>query len=535
MTISRKLYFGYAAALLITLVIGVASIRNLGVLGDEMTNLGTTKTRNLYLTGDVDNLTSDILGATRGINLRAHMNDMAASRKSFEQSLSETQRTRTEAAEFAANDTKVELKEQMQTRVLDRLPAYLDLVNQDEELITKGNLPAADALFTGKLYPLMDDISNAADEINQGEVKTLNDYAATAVSAVAPARNVSIGLVLLGLAVGGALLWVVKGINSVLQGSIAELSDGASQVASAAQQVSSSSQSLAQGASEQAASLQETSASSEEINSMAHKNTENALAMAQLVGDSKTEFVNTNRQLGEMMTAMDEINESSGKIAKIIKIIDEIAFQTNILALNAAVEAARAGDAGMGFAVVADEVRSLAQRSAQAAKDTATLIEDSVSKSIAGKTKLGGVVTSIQRISGEFTGLGTLVDEVSHGSKEQSIGIEQIGKTLSQMEHVTQTTAANAEESAAASEELTAQSESMRELMERLNTLVGAPAGSSNVSSPYHRSGTRPKAYSLAPRVTTAVKVSGRLSSSRSKPEKSAADGFPMEDSFSSF
>jgi methyl-accepting chemotaxis protein/methyl-accepting chemotaxis protein-1 (serine sensor receptor) len=270
-------------------------------------------------------------------------------------------------------------------------------------------------------------------------------------------------------AVGIALaLYIVRGINAALTQTALELQDGVDQMVSASSEVSASSQSLSQGASEQAASLEETSASSEEINIMAHKNTENASAMAQLVADSKTEFINTNRQLGEMMTAMDDINDSSGKIAKIIKIIDEIAFQTNILALNAAVEAARAGEAGMGFAVVADEVRNLAQRSAQAAKDTADLIEDSATRSAAGKTKLAGVVTSIKLVSGGFTSIGTLVDEVSHGSKEQSIGIEQIRRSLSQMERVTQATAANAEETAAASAELNAQAASMKECLHEM-------------------------------------------------------------------
>jgi methyl-accepting chemotaxis protein/methyl-accepting chemotaxis protein-1 (serine sensor receptor) len=170
---------------------------------------------------------------------------------------------------------------------------------------------------------------------------------------------------------------------------------------------------------------------------------------------------------------MNDINDSSAKISKIIKVIDEIAFQTNILALNAAVEAARAGEAGMGFAVVADEVRNLSQRCAQAAKDTTTLIEDSVAKSSGGKAKLGLVAGSIQRITAQSLEIKTLVDEVSLGSQEQTDGIGQISKALNRMENVTQGSAASAEESAAAAEQLNAQSEALNDIVTRLNEIIG--------------------------------------------------------------
>jgi methyl-accepting chemotaxis protein/methyl-accepting chemotaxis protein-1 (serine sensor receptor) len=170
---------------------------------------------------------------------------------------------------------------------------------------------------------------------------------------------------------------------------------------------------------------------------------------------------------------MNDINASSDRISKIIKVIDEIAFQTNILALNAAVEAARAGEAGMGLAVVADEVRNLAQRCAQAARDTAGMIEDSIAKSNDGKSKLDLVVTAIDSINESAAKVKHLVDQVSSGSVEQSRAIEQVAGAIVQMEKVTQSTAANAEQSASASQELSAQSEAVRGIVTRLAGMVG--------------------------------------------------------------
>src|SRR5207245_434495 len=195
-----------------------------------------------------------------------------------------------------------------------------------------------------------------------------------------------------------------------------------------------------------------------------------------------------NGHLEQMVVSMGEINASSDKISKIIKVIDEIAFQTNILALNAAVEAARAGEAGMGFAVVADEVRNLAQRCAQAAKDTSGLIEESISKSSDGKTKLELVATAVRSITDSAAKVKTLVDEVKLGSDEQARGIDQVSKAIVQMESVTQTTAASAEESASASEELSAQSDTLRSIAARLNGMVGGGADSEGV----HRERTAP-------------------------------------------
>ena len=331
---------------------------------------------------------------------------------------------------------------------------------------------------------------------------------------------------------GGLLaFFIVRGINKVLTQAVIELGEGAEQVSSASGQVSGSSQSLAQGASEQAASLEETSASSEEMSSMTRKNAENSQQAAVLMNAVSQRVTEANRTLADMTTSMQEIGASSGKISKIIKVIDEIAFQTNILALNAAVEAARAGEAGMGFAVVAEEVRSLAQRSAQAAKDTAALIEDSILKSGEGSRKLGEVAGSIHAITEGAGKVKTLVDEVEASSKEQAQGIEQISKAVAQMDTVTQRTAANAEESASASEELNAQSQALMAVVEQLQALVGAGSGQSAVS----RKPIGPKRRPTAPPVQSARALRTAMPAPR-KPALAGATArnaaeFPLDES----
>ncbi|HUK32483.1 MAG TPA: methyl-accepting chemotaxis protein, partial [Vicinamibacterales bacterium] len=252
-----------------------------------------------------------------------------------------------------------------------------------------------------------------------------------------------------------------------------ELREGTEHVVAAASQVATSAQGLSQQSTHQAASLEETSASMEEMASMTRKNAENAVQAADLATEVAQQVQDSNATLEDMVASMTAIRESSNKVAKIIKAIDEIAFQTNILALNAAVEAARAGEAGMGFAVVAGEVRSLAQRSAQAAKDTAILLEESITRSQEGTGRVEQVAHSISSITENVRRVKGMVEEVRHASAQQAQGIDQVTQALAQMESVTQTTAATAEESAAASEELNAQAETSMAVVSRLEALVG--------------------------------------------------------------
>ncbi len=250
------------------------------------------------------------------------------------------------------------------------------------------------------------------------------------------------------------------------------LDDASLQVTSAATQVSASSQTLADGSSEQAASLEETSSSIEELTSMTRRNADSAVTAKNLASETRAAAEKGNEDMAAMGQAMDAIKSSSSDIAKIIKTIDEIAFQTNILALNAAVEAARAGEAGAGFAVVAEEVRALAQRSATAAKETAVKIEDSIAKSEHGGAVSTKVAESLGAIVEKARRVDEIVGEIATASHEQTQGITQINSAVGQMDKVTQSNAANAEETAAAAEELNAQSASMKQTVADLRELV---------------------------------------------------------------
>ncbi|MBW8888821.1 MAG: MCP four helix bundle domain-containing protein [Fibrobacteres bacterium] len=386
-------------------------------------------------------------------------------------------------------------------------------------LSTSGKKAEARDYWIEKGRPLIKKFDKALADVKTGQEAEIADsmlnsallYARTRWMLIAAA----LGSALAGMGFG---LWLASSISRALSAVIATLSAGSEQISSASGQVSDSSQSLAEGASVQASSLEETSASLEELSSMTKQNSDNARQANAMAGEASASAQESRAAMERMGQAIGKIKASADETAKIIKTIDEIAFQTNLLALNAAVEAARAGDAGKGFAVVAEEVRNLAQRSAEAAKSTAALIEGAQKNADNGVAVSGEVGRFLGQIAEKVQKLSGLVGEVSAASEEQTKGITQISTAVTEMDKVTQGNAASAEESASASEEMFAQA---KELGDMVSTLVGIVHGSGAQQSaewrrPDSRSlpsaGSKPRSASPRP---TAVKApfSGKAAS----------------------
>lgn len=363
--------------------------------------------------------------------------------------------------------------------VAKRMRKYsLEFKTDEAALLMRGDVNRAYTAFEAAVAACREYNVVAADATSSGVMATL-------------AASNRVTLIVLGLALlfgTGLAILMIRSVNQVLKGISATLADGANLVAAASGQVSAASQALAEGVSEQAASLEETSSSLEEMASMTKRNAENAVNAKETAVQTRHSADAGAERMKTLLSAMGSIKSASEEITKILKNIDEIAFQTNILALNAAVEAARAGEAGAGFAVVADEVRNLAQRCAAAASETALRIEDSAKKSEQGAMISAEVARSFDEIQSKVRQLDDLVAEIASASQEQSQGISQVNIAVTQMDKVTQSNAASAEESASAAEELNSQAEALKEAVASLQRLVSGSANTVHTgAAPYRR------------------------------------------------
>ena len=361
----------------------------------------------------------------------------------------------------------------------NQLPVYESGFLKIYSMIQSGNLKtpqegnAAINEYKDSIHKLEEAAKGFSEDGNKRMVSIENEIIAKGGSIKTFMVILCMVFVLVG--VGIAVLigrWIIRPLKRIIDG----LTEASNQVACAAEEVSAASQSLAEGSSQQAASVEETSSSLEEISSMTKQNASNSGQADSLMKQANQVVIKANASMGQLTTSMQEISKASEETSKIIKTIDEIAFQTNLLALNAAVEAARAGEAGAGFAVVADEVRNLAMRAADAAKNTAALIEGTVKKVSDGATLVKTTNDAFREVAASTAKVGELIGEITAASTEQSQGIEQVNIAVTEMDKVTQQNAATAEESAAASEEFNAQAEEMKSFVHELSAIVGGNA-----------------------------------------------------------
>jgi methyl-accepting chemotaxis protein len=533
-TIGKRLTFGFSLLLIVIVTLGIVNWIKMAGIGR---NIDSITDQGLPQLASAGNLRYEVT-LLRIANLRYLMFTNAAQKQEIETQIESSETNL--AAAVAQYQTRISTEQER--TIFAKIPSLLDAYRSETKKMREaddlGKSEETQALLAsgGKIGA---EFVAITDDLQQGCSKSVAQQGTSIRASVVSSKLTTLGAIGLAIILGlGVASFITRDTTRLLGNLAHNLGEGSNQVAAAAGQVSDSSQSLAEGASEQAASLEETSSSLEEMASMTKRNAENAQKANDLAKQARTAADKGTIDMQAMSAAMEAIKASSDDIAKIIKTIDEIAFQTNILALNAAVEAARAGEAGMGFAVVADEVRNLAQRSAQAAKETAGKIEGAITKTGQGVGISQKVAETLNEIVTKARQVDELVAEVASASREQTQGITQINTAVGQMDKVTQSNAANAEESAAAAEELNAQATVMKESVMELLRLVG---GTNQQGTIAKTSAASPRAKEIrmaAPMAKRSTTIHGNGHDHATTTTSSVANGrkeIPLEGDFKDF
>ncbi len=505
MKVSVKLLAGFIIVALIAGGIGIIGVVNINTVNDLDTELYEKMTAPLGELVGIANSYQNIRSSVRDIILAGDATQISTYENSIKDNSSSFDSILNTFAESLLTDEGKALVEDLQTEKADYMVNVTEIVN----FVKSSKIPEATGVLHGTAKTAADKVDAALQAITDSKLSLAKQASDNNDKTAQSSTFLTIVLLIAGMVIAialgifisftiskpvknlmevaekvaggdlnvvvdidakdeiGALAAAFRKMTDNLNEVMSNISIASEQVSSGSRQVSDSSMALSQGATEQASSVEELTASLEEISSQTKQNANSANQANELAEAAKSNAVQGNAQMKEMLKSMDEINDSSSNISKIIKVIDEIAFQTNILALNAAVEAARAGQHGKGFAVVAEEVRNLAARSANAAKETTAMIEGSIKK-VEGGTKIANeTAIALNKIVDGISKVATLVSDIAVASNEQASGIAQINQGIMQVSQVVQTNSATSEESAAASEELASQAELMKEQVSR--------------------------------------------------------------------